>query len=163
MSGRIVQISISATGGVPKRPVEAAQVATEGVVGNAVAHPEVHGGPDRALCLYSEEHILALQHEGHPIKAGSVGENVTIAGLDWKGLCPGTKLALGERVKLEITSYAAPCNTIAGAFADRDSLRIAQRKHPGWSRLYARVLVPGTIRAGDPVRVLSGALAEPVG
>lgn len=156
MSGHIVQINISATGGVPKKPVAVAQVTIDGITGNAVAHPKVHGGPDRALCLYSQEHILVLQKAGHPIRPGSVGENVTIAGLDWAGLGPGAKLRLGEHVSIEIASYAGPCDLITGSFADRDSRRISQKKYPGWSRLYARVLTPGTIRSGDAVRVLPG-------
>lgn len=154
MSGRIVQISVSPKGGVPKQAVASAEVTADGIAGNAVAHTRVHGGPDRALCLYSEEHILALQREGHPIRPGSTGENVTVAGLDWAGLAPGARLQLGATVAVEITSYAAPCEIIAGSFADRDSRRISQKKHPGWSRLYARVLQPGRISAGDAVRVL---------
>ena len=153
MSGRIVQIATAPGGGVPKRPVEQAEVTREGIVGNAVAHPRIHGGPDKALCLYSEERILALQREGHPIRPGSAGENVTIAGIDWAGLTPGVRLRLGQRLLVEIASYTTPCATIAGSFADGDSQRIAQKKHPGWSRLYARVLQPGTIRAGDAVRI----------
>ncbi len=30
---------------------------------------------------------------------------------------------------------------------------MAQEAHPGWSRLYARVLVEGTVRVGDVVKV----------
>jgi MOSC domain-containing protein YiiM len=154
MSARIVQISASARGGVPKPAVPGAVVTGDGIVGSAVAHPRIHGGPERALCLYSEEHILALQREGHPIRPGSTGENLTLAGLDWAALGPGARLQLGDEVAVEITSYAAPCQQITGSFADGDSRRISQKAHPGWSRLYARVLTPGTLRAGDPVRVL---------
>ncbi len=154
MSARIVQISLSPTGGVPKTAVAAAEVTRDGIVGNAVAHPGIHGGPDRALCLYSEEHIVALQHEGHPIRPGSAGENLTIAGIDWPGLVPGTMLQLGDTVRIEVASYAGPCKTISPSFADRNSMRVAQKKHPGWSRLYARVLRPGTISAGDAVRIV---------
>lgn len=153
MSGRIVQIAIAAAGGVPKRPVAEARVTAAGIDGNVVAHPRIHGGPDKALCLYSEERILALQREGHPIRAGSAGENITIAGIDWGMLAPGMRLRLGERLRIEFTSYTTPCATIAASFADRDPGRIGQKRHPGWSRLYARVLAPGTIRTGDAVRL----------
>lgn len=154
MSARIVQISVAARGGVPKQAVPAVEVTRAGIVGNAVAHPKIHGGPDRALCLYSEEHILALQREGHPVRPGATGENLTLAGLDWPGLAPGARLQFGAEVTVEVTGYAAPCRQIAGAFADGDSGRISQQSHPGWSRLYARVLTPGVLRTGDAVRVL---------
>jgi MOSC domain-containing protein YiiM len=153
MSGRVVQIGVAARGGVPKRPVEAAEVTLEGIVGNDVAHREIHGGPDRALCLYSEEHLLALQNEGHPVGPGSIGENLTIAGIDWPAVVPGTILRVGDDLRIEVTSYAAPCKTIARSFADGDPMRVSQRTHPGWSRVYARVLHPGTMRTGDAVRI----------
>lgn len=33
----------------------------------------------------------------------------------------------------------------------QNSQRISQKKHPGWSRVYARVLQVGTIKIGDSV------------
>ena len=154
MSGRIVQISVAPGGGVPKPAVHDAEVDFNGIVGNAVAHPKIHGGPERALCLYSEERILALEREGHPIRPGFVGENLTIAGIDWTSVGPGTRLQLGTALQIEFTTPAAPCKQIAFAFADRDSSRIAQKKHPGWARWYARVLAPGHIRTGEAVRAI---------
>ena len=62
-------------------------------------------------------------------------------------------LALGDDVRLEVTSFTTPCNTIAAYFAERQFKRISEERHPGWSRLYARVLGPGTLRVGDAVRV----------
>lgn len=151
--GRIVNLAIAAKGGVPKRPVEEIEVTREAIAGNAVAHPKFHGGPERVLCLYSEERIAALRKEGHPIAPGTTGENVTLAGLDWPTLVPGMVLQLGDTVLIELTSYATPCRNIAGSFADGDSMRISQRKNPGWSRIYARVLEPGIVRTGDTVTV----------
>jgi len=40
------------------------------------------------------------------------------------------------------------------AFKGGDYTRVSQKRHPGWSRVYARVLVPGSIRQGDPARLL---------
>ncbi len=114
---------------------------------------EHHGGPDRALCLFSLETILALQAEGHPIFPGSTGENVTITGLDWTSLKPGDRLQLGDDVLVQITSYTVPCNNIAPSFEDGTFKRISHKVHPGWSRLYARVLQEGTLRVGQSVTV----------
>lgn len=41
----------------------------------------------------------------------------------------------------------------------RDYSRVSHRRHPGWSRVYARVLVGGSIRQGGPARLLSDAEA----
>jgi MOSC domain-containing protein YiiM len=149
---RIFQINLS-NGGVPKLPVHAAQVTTLGLQGDRQNDREHHGGPDKALCLYSLERILALQAEGHPIYSGSTGENLTLSGLDWAELAPNVQLSLGDEVAIEITSYASPCPKIASSFAEGQMRRMSQEQHPGWARLYARVLSPGAIRIGDEVRV----------
>ena len=148
--GRLVQINVNPRGGVPKRSVPSAEVTAAGVVGDKQRDRRFHGGPARAVSLYSSERIAALQAEGHPIAPGSTGENLTIGGLDWGALGVGDRLRVGALL-IEITGYAAPCNNIAGSFADGISKRISQKLHPGWSRLYARVLAEATVRAGDPV------------
>jgi len=113
-------------------------------------HTKVHGGPERALCLYALERIQALQSEGHPIYPGSVGENVTLSGLDWDLVVPGVRLNLGEII-VEITSFASPSNLIEESFVSQDSSRISQAKHPGWARAYARVVRTGSLQIGDKV------------
>ena len=155
MTGQIFQLNISA-GGVPKLAVREGQVNELGMVGDEHRFPDIHGGPERALCLFSLERIVELQAEGHPIFPGAVGENITIAGIDWQQVVPGVQLALGEEVLLEITSYTSPCNTIPASFADGQYQRISQKVHPGWSRVYARVLNGGALRVGQKVELLNG-------
>lgn len=154
MEGYIFQLNRS-LGGVPKTPVNEAWLTPVGLVGDKQAHPRFHGGPERALCLYALERIQELQAEGHPIYPGSVGENVTVAGLDWVRLRPGSRLALGDEVLVEISSYTVPCRTIAGSFIGDKFKRISQKEHPGDARLYARVLQTGRLAVGQPVRILS--------
>ncbi len=152
--GRIHQISVS-DGGVPKLPVDGATVNSLGVVGDEQADRVHHGGPDRALCLFSLEVIERLQDEGHPIAAGSVGENITISGLDWASLTPGSRLRLGDQVEAEITSYTEPCAKNAQWFKDGKFGRIKESRHPGESRVYARVVTDGWITTGDEVQLVS--------
>ena len=146
------QISIS-DGGVPKLPVAEARLTVNGVAGDRQRNLEAHGGVDRAICLFSLEVIEALQAEGHSIRPGSSGENLTIAGLDWPKLLPGDRLRIGDTVLLEMTSYTSPCKYNAQWFANGDFSRISQKLHPGWSRLYARVLAEGVVRPGARVTV----------
>ena len=153
MSGYIHQLNIS-RGGVPKRAVAEAWLTPEGLAGDVQADRRHHGGPERALCLFSLELIESLRAEGHPAFPGSTGENVTVARLDWSLLAPGSRLVLGDEVLVEITSHAAPCKTISGSFIKDDSKRISQKRHPGQSRLYARVITAGRLVTGQLVRVL---------
>jgi MOSC domain-containing protein YiiM len=146
------QISVS-DGGVPKLPVPEGHVTVQGIAGDRQRNRDVHGGPDQAVCLFSLEVIEALQAEGHAIKPGASGENLTIAGLDWSQLKPGDRLHIGEHVRLEIKSYTSPCKYNAQWFAGGNFSRMSQKLHPGWSRLYAKVLIEGVVRPGDPVTV----------
>jgi MOSC domain-containing protein YiiM len=155
MSGRIFQLNVS-DGGVPKRAVRAAYLTRTGLEGDRQRDRRYHGGPERALCLYSLEQILELQAEGHPIFPGSVGENLTLAGLDLRQLVPGARLAIGEEVLIEISSYTTPCRIIAESFVGGQFKRISQKVNPGDSRLYARVLQTGTLAVGHGVRIING-------
>ena len=149
------QINVS-DGGVPKRAVAEARLSKDGVEGDRQRNRSVHGGPDRAVCLYSLEQLNALRDEGHPIAPGSAGENLTLSGLDWAHVKPGDRLSIGESVELEVMSYTTPCRYNAGWFVNGDFHRISEKRHPGWSRLYARVVREGRVRQGDPVRHAKG-------
>src|SRR5215216_1690249 len=116
MHGNVVSLNRS-NGGVPKQAVDEARVTPRGMDGDRQRDRIFHGGPTRALSLYSLELIEALQQEGHPIVPGAVGENVTIRGLDWREMIPGRRLTLGD-IEIELTSFASPCKTIRRAFID---------------------------------------------
>jgi MOSC domain-containing protein YiiM len=148
--GMIFQINLS-NGGVPKTGCQSAELNLLGFVGDRQRDLRHHGGPDRAVCLYSLEALQALQAEGHPIYPGAIGENLTLSGVDWLSLAPGVRLRLGPQVELELTSYTVPCGNLIPYFIDGEFKRVSQKLHPGWSRLYARVLAPGVLTVGDPV------------
>ena len=153
MTARIVQLNTS-PGGVPKLPIHEATCTTLGLVGDGHKHTKIHGGPERALCLYSIELVTALQAEGHPVAPGSCGENVDIAGLDWTVLAVGQRFALGDEVIIQLTRPTEPCKQIAAAFSDRQFRRIDHDKRPGWSRWYARIEREGVLRVGQAVVAL---------
>jgi MOSC domain-containing protein YiiM len=147
--GRILQINLS-HGGVPKLSCAQGRVDEDGLEGDG-HRSRTHGGPEKALCLYSLERILALQSEGHPIFPGSTGENITVSGLEWDRVTPGAVLHLGGTLRIEVTQYTSPCPKIAASFCDAGVERMSQDSHPGWARVYARVLTGGTIRPADIV------------
>jgi MOSC domain-containing protein YiiM len=152
-TGTLIQINVNPRGGVPKARVPSAQITAKGVAGDKQRNRRFHGGPQRAVSLYSHERIQALQAEGHPIAPGSTGENLTIGGLDWAVLKVGAHLLIGAGLRIEITGYAAPCSNIAASFAGDEITRISQKLHPGWSRLYAKVLAEAEVREGDSVEL----------
>ena len=146
-SGRIVQISVS-PGGVPKRPVEPADVTAAGLAGDAQRDLEHHGGPDRALCLFSMELIRALQAEGHPIAPGHIGENLTVEGLDWERGHAGRPAAPRART----SSSRSPATRAPAAIS-------APRSRAGTTRASPRsdIPAPAASTRGCSARGRSGA------
>ena len=154
MTGTVVGLQRSG-GGVPKLPIDEARVLLTGVEGDWQRDRRHHGGPDRAVCIYSKDLIDALATEGHPIAPGTVGENVTVSGVPWNTMRPGARVAIGTAL-LELTDFAPPCTTIRHSFVREEFKRISEKVHPGWSRVYARVIREGVIRMGDSVEVVEG-------
>jgi MOSC domain-containing protein YiiM len=151
MAGRVESINAS-RGGVPKRSMFEGLITEQGLDGDRQRDPRFHGGPDRAIVLFSLDVIRALQREGHSIAPGTAGENLTLSGIDWMTIVPGTELVIGE-ARLQVTKYTAPCEKIAFSFLDNDFTRISQKLHPGWSRVCARVLHGGLVTIGDAVEL----------
>lgn len=149
----IFQINLS-NGGVPKLAVPFGWVKNSGLEGDAHHNTRHHGGEERAVCLYALERILDLQAEGHPIYPGSIGENLTLLGMDWNGLRTGTILRFQGGVEIELTKPTTPCKTIAASFKEGAIERVLHERYPGWSRWYARVLHEGELRIGERVEVL---------
>ena len=158
MTGSILQINVS-SGGVPKRAVAEAQVTTLGIEGDGHAHPEIHGGLDRAVLLVTSEGIEELTALGFPLTHGSLGENLTTRGIrrrDWR---VGQRWRIGAEVVIEITKRRAPCKqlNIYGPglqAAIYDALTEAgDPASPKWglSGVYASVVTPGSVRPGDAI------------
>ena len=150
MSTGIVSAINVSRGGVPKEGVFEALVTESGLNGDQQADRRFHGGPDRAVVVFSLEVIQALQREGHPIGVGTTGENLTLSGLDWGQIEPGVELHVGE-TRLLIVKYASPCEKIGRSFLQDDFSRISQNLYSGWSRLCARVLTGGIVHVNDRV------------
>jgi MOSC domain-containing protein YiiM len=160
VTGSIVQINIS-PGGIPKRPIEEADVTPEGIRGDSWAHPQIHGGPNQALLLITNEGIVELIAQGYPVFAGALGENLTTAGLDRRQMRVGQRYRVGD-VMLEITKMRSPCATldvygpsIKQAVYDAQ-VKAADASSPRWGLggFYARVLRGGIVRPKDIIRLV---------
>jgi hypothetical protein len=89
MKGRLVQLNVS-PGGMPKLAVPEAMVSEEGVAGDWQLNRKYHGGPKRAVCLYSVELLAGLSADtGVELLPGQIGENFTTTGIDLQHLHSG--------------------------------------------------------------------------
>ncbi len=95
-----------------------------------------------------------LRAEGHGVLPGATGENLTVRGIAWDAMTVGTRFRAGT-VEAEVTAYANPCHNLRPYFVDGRFGRIAQKAHPGWSRVYARVLVEGEVVVGAAFELLA--------
>jgi MOSC domain-containing protein YiiM len=149
--------------GIGKRPVTGPVavcapgpkgVAGSGLAGDAVCDRRHHGGDDQAVYAYAREDLDGWQAElGRPLPDGAFGENLTTTGLDLTGALIGERWRVGPDLVLEATAGRIPCRTFAGWLGERGWVkRFTER---GVTGAYFRVLTPGTIRAGDPITVLS--------
>lgn len=149
MAAVLVQINVS-QGGMPKLPIPEAQVRFNGIAGDRQRIPHVHGGPDRAVCIYSEELYQWLNEQGVAVSAGQIGENFTTRGLDLSALNRGDRLRIGGCI-VEITKVRTPCNQLRKWDADLPEIIIGRS---GWM---AKVIQAGIVRAGIPIEIVRAA------
>ncbi len=151
MTGRITGLHIS-DGGVPKLPVQSLEIVSTNCIGDKQNDLEHHGGIDKAVCLFQQEIIDQLNSEGHPINAGSTGENILIHGIPIGNIYPGVIIKFPS-VELIITQDAPPCKTIKDSFKDGYFNAISHKKKPHYTRWYARVIKEGVVSVDDSVSV----------
>lgn len=152
MTGVLAQLNVS-QGGMPKLPVESAHVTATGVEGDRQRNLKFHGGPNRAVCIYSEELYEELRDAGVDVSPGDVGENFTTRGLDLRKLAKGDRLRVGKAgCVIEITDVRVPCNQLKKWDPELPELIVGRS---GW---VAKVVAEGTVRAGDGIEVVRNPL-----
>ena len=151
LTGSIIGLFATTLGGVPKPRVSSIEVLNSGVKNEVIRDKKHHGGPDKAVCLISQETILNLQSLGHPIAGGSTGENILLD-VPQDSLKPGTKIQF-EEVVIEITMAATPCKTIQESFLNGDFTYLSNKRYTGQTRWYAKVLIEGVIHSNENARI----------
>jgi MOSC domain-containing protein YiiM len=160
VSGSLQQISIS-RGGVPKLPIAEAVITRLGIEGDDHAHPQIHGGPKKALLWITSEGLAELIAAGFPVYAGALGENLTTKGIERRTLRTGQRWQIGQAI-IQLTRLRTPCQTISvygtqiGEAVYDEEVHAGDTSSPRWALggFYAAVEQPGQIRVGDAVALL---------
>ena len=137
-----------------KEPVEGrVKVTTLNLNGDAQADLSVHGGVDKAVYSYSEEHYDYWK-EVYPridMPFGMFGENLTTRGLNEDMINIGDQYQIGSS-RLVVTQPRMPCYKLGIKFGRMDILeKFVNSQRPG---IYYRVLEEGELGAGDSIKLL---------
>lgn len=119
---------------------EALLVADFGLEGDRHA-----GRPLRQVSLLNVETVRDLANRAIPVEPGTLGENLTIEGIDLMALPVGAHLNIGSEAQLEITGERPACKEMLAIH--KDALRLMV----GHSGRMARVVRGGMIRPRDLV------------
>ena len=137
---------------IAKTPVRGpVHVGPLGLEGDEQGDPKVHGGPDKAVHQYAQEHYVPWRTElgALPVLAapGAFGENIASTGMTEHSLCLGDQVRVGSSVLLEVSQSRQPCWKLNDRFGVPTMARRMQDSgRTGW---YYRVLQPGHLQAGD--------------
>ncbi|WP_231934248.1 MOSC domain-containing protein [Botrimarina colliarenosi] len=134
-----------------KQPVAGPIQATGlGLVGDGVEETAVHGGVDKAVCVYSAEHWPYWRErlEEPTLGAAAFGENFSVAGLIEEDVCLGDRWRIGD-AEFEVSQPRQPCWKLARRWRTKQlTLWVQQNGYTGW---YLRVVTEGTVTAGDAI------------
>jgi MOSC domain-containing protein YiiM len=167
-TGRVVAVCASPVHGFSKqdrqvvRLVEGLGVEGDAHAGTTVQHlSRVRRNPSapnlRQVHLVHTELFDEVAEEGHRVRPGDLGENVTTTGVDLLGLPVGTVLRLGDAAEVEITGLRNPCYQI-DHFQDGLLQHMVDRAADGTvvrkAGVMAVVRSGGEVRPGDTVTVV---------
>ncbi len=130
-------------------------VTPTGLVRDAQADLENHGGPEKALMHYAFDHYRDWLGDigAHPLLAGpgGFGENLSTQGWTEASVHIGDIVRLG-RVVLQVSQGRQPCWKLNARFGRKQmALDVQTTGRTGW---YYRVLEPGIVEPGDMMRII---------
>ncbi len=133
--------------GLCKQPVtHAVFLTTEGFEGNGVADRKHHGGPDKAVCVYSLDHYLYWEEVlGMKLSPAAFGENLSVSGLNEEDVCIGDVFELGNAL-VQVSQPRQPCSTLAARYGRKDFVKLVV--DAGRTGCYFRVLQEGMVEPG---------------
>ncbi len=135
--------------GIFKYPVnQPVFLGTEVVKNDAIIDRKHHGGIEKAVYGYSENHYEYWK-ELHPNldwDYGMLGENLTISNLEETEIFVGNTYKLGE-VLLEVTKPREPCYKLGIRFGTQEIVK--QFWNSTKCGVYFKVLQTGNVKVGD--------------
>lgn len=134
--------------GIRKQPVSGPlRLGMTGFEGDGVADKKHHGGPDKAVCVYSLDYYSYWEEKlGIMMPKAAFGENFTVSGLNEEDIRIGDIFQAGSAV-VQVSQPRQPCKTLAARFGRNDMVKMVVDS--GKTGFYFRVLEEGLVKEGD--------------
>jgi MOSC domain-containing protein YiiM len=146
---------MTVTTGIFKQPVEGrVGLRKLNLDGDRQADLTVHGGNDKAVYCYPNEHYHYWSHElpGRELPAGIFGENFTTEGLPEDSVHLGDRFSVGS-AEVVVTQPRLPCYKLGVRFQADDMVK--RFLASGRMGFYLAVTHEGEVGAGDEIKVLT--------
>jgi MOSC domain-containing protein YiiM len=129
---------------IVKYPVEGPiQLGMEGLEGDQQADLSVHGGPDKAVCVYPSEHYPYWKNRtGKPFPRAAFGENFTTGGLLEDAVTIGDIFRIGTAT-VQVSQPRGPCYKLS--LRNELPLLTLWAQQTGLTGFYFRVLETGSV------------------
>lgn len=139
--------------GIVKKPVSSLlHLSKLGLEGDGQADLTVHGGVDKALCVYSEEHYAYWEEQrGRQLEPVTFGENLTVRGMLEEDVCIGDVYAIGEAL-VQVSQPRQPCHKLAKRMDWPQATLYVQET--GYTGYYFRVLEEGVISHNSSIKLV---------
>lgn len=108
----------------------------------------------RQVHLMPDELFQALRSEGHDVRPGQLGENITTSGLELETLPLGSLLSIGASAVVELTGLRTPC-VLIDRFQPglKQQLILKEGTAPFRAGVLGIVRSSGTVTPGDKIAV----------
>lgn len=114
-----------------------------------------HGGPDKAVCLFSKSNYQMWQDDVVEIPTYAMfGENLTVANLDEREAYFGNQYQLGDAI-IEISEIREPCWKIQAKYQIPDLVK--RMSTSGKTGFYFRVIQEGYVSCDDHLKLIKTA------
>ncbi len=125
----------------------------EDVKGDSIVDRQHHGGIEKAVYLYGEQHYNYFKelYPNQDWQYGMFGENITITDFDETKIHVGSIYKLGK-AKIEVTKPRQPCYKLGIRFNNPKIIK--DFWHSTKSGVYFKILETGNVNIGDKLILL---------
>ena len=141
--GKVIAVCISPEKGTQKTNVGSARFLEDWGIEN-----DAHAGNwHRQVSLLSHDKIEAFRARGAQVEDGAFGENLVVAGFDFKSMPIGTKFRCND-VLLELTQVGKECHSHCAIYKVMGDCIMPREG------VFTKVLHGGTISVGDELTIV---------